>query len=1267
MPINVSISGATSTNIRFTTNATPIVLKNEPVLITDFGTVTINAISANGTVGSNGQVLTSNGSTIYWANSSGSGISFTAGNGLSLTSNVLFVVANSGIIANSSGTFVDPTYIATLTSNNANYLGGVTLAAIQNSITLNAAAAYTNAVAYAASNSYVNSTFQTMAGLASNVVTLTSNNTNFVGSVTAANVVSNAQLQANLLNYTPNTTVYSTFAQNTSVYSVFAQNTAIYTYAASNSYVNSTFQTMAGLSANVATLTSNNTNFVGTVSAANVVSNTQLQSNLANYTPNTTVYSTFAQNVAVYSVFAQNTAIYAYAASNTTVYSTFAQNTAVNSLITANAATAYTNAVTYAATIAGTAYSNAVAYAASNTAVYSTFAQNTAIYAYAASNAYVNSTFQTVAGLSANVATLTSNNTSFVGTVTAANVVSNAQLQANLLNYTPNTTVYSTFAQNTAIYAYAASNAYVNSTFQTIAGLASNVATLTSNNTNFVGTVSAANVVSNTQLQSNLAGYQTTSGLNANIAAYLPTYTGVVAGSNLSISGGATVSGNLTVTGNLTLAGSTTFINATVITTNDLNIILANSASTNTLANNSGLIIGTSANLVYNSSYPAWQSNVAFVPYSNNLNLGYANAAWNIYATAISSNTIFGRTVNAATYVATSNLALTSTANLTIASGAAIIDTTGSQGTVGQVLTSNGTGNVYWSTVIGLNVSAQYTFSNTITFTQVINGTANAANYIGTLPAANVVSNAQLQANLLNYTPNTTVYSTFAQNTSVYSVFAQNTAIYTYAASNAYVNSTFQTVAGLSSNVATLTSNNTSFVGSVSAANVVSNAQLQANLLNYTPNTTVYSTFAQNTAIYAYAASNTYVNSTFAQNTAVYSTFAQNTAIYAYAASNSYVNSTFQTVAGLAANVATLTSNNTTYLNGQLASYYTNATNISTGTLPYAQLPANVVFWSNTNTFTANQTFNANISVVNVYSTGTVNASVYQTGAYGTATAQSLVNSTFIVTGNTTTNVVIGFNSTDSSLAEFALNSNTFAEVVIWNANTGNNASGDFIVNDTLGPEPTSSNYIDVGINGNGFSQSTWTINGPSDGYLYTGNTNLSVGTAGATSYINFFTGGTLATNERMRITNTAIVVNTGIGISANGSTGTSGQVLTSSGTGNVYWSTASSSKRVVSYANSSTFTANTDSTDIATMIYTGSTGTFTIANTTGTPINGQQLVFRIQTTNSQTLSFQAQFAGSTDLPLPSALSGSSKHDYLGFIYNSTTSTWQLLAKNFGF
>jgi hypothetical protein len=60
----------------------------------------------------------------------------------------------------------------------------------------------------------------------------TANNTNFVGSVSAANVVSNSQLQANLLNYVTNTQFISNLASNLSNYvtnTQFNANIANYT------------------------------------------------------------------------------------------------------------------------------------------------------------------------------------------------------------------------------------------------------------------------------------------------------------------------------------------------------------------------------------------------------------------------------------------------------------------------------------------------------------------------------------------------------------------------------------------------------------------------------------------------------------------------------------------------------------------------------------------------------------------------------------------------------------------------------------------------------------------------------------------------------------------------------------------------------------------------------------------------------------------------------------------------------------------------------
>ena len=69
----------------------------------------------------------------------------------------------------------------------------------------------------------------------------------------------------------------------------------------------------------------------------------------------------------------------------------------------------------------------------------------------------------------------------------------------------------------------------------------------------------------------------------------------------------------------------------------------------------------------------------------------------------------------------------------------------------------------------------------------------------------------------------------------------------------------------------------------------------------------------------------------------------------------------------------------------------------------------------------------------------------------------------------------------------------------------------------------------------------------------------------------------------------------------------------------------------------------------------------------TGTPSNGQKILFRLTTTNAMTFAWNAIFLGSVDLSLPTSSTGSSKSDYLGFIYNSTSSKWHLLSKNFGF
>jgi hypothetical protein len=289
-------------------------------------------------------------------------------------------------------------------------------------------------------------------------VTLTANSANFIGTVSAANVVSNAQLQGNLANYVSSTQLSGNLAN---------------------------YQTTAGLSANVATLTSNAANYIGTLPAANVVSNAQLQSNLANYVTG----SSLTSNLANYQTTAGLSANVATLTANAATYHGNSSGTLANivSWISGNAATAYTNATSYADTKAAAAYSNAVANAAA--------------------------LYQTTAGLSANVATLTANAATYLGNSsgTIANIASWVSGNA--------ATAYSNAVANAA------------ALYQTTAGLSANVATLSSNNASYLGSVAAASYV-------NTSGSYTITGVhthNANLT--IGSTAGIVANGSVGTAG----------------------------------------------------------------------------------------------------------------------------------------------------------------------------------------------------------------------------------------------------------------------------------------------------------------------------------------------------------------------------------------------------------------------------------------------------------------------------------------------------------------------------------------------------------------------------------------------------------------------------------------------------------------------------------------------------------------------------------------------------------
>lgn len=164
----------------------------------------------------------------------------------------------------------------------------------------------------------------------------------------------------------------------------------------------------------------------------------------------------------------------------------------------------------------------------------------------------------------------------------------------------------------------------------------------------------------------------------------------------------------------------------------------------------------------------------------------------------------------------------------------------------------------------------------------------------------------------------------------------------------------------------------------------------------------------------------------------------------------------------------------------------------------------------------------------------------------------------------------------------------------------------------------------------------------------------VNVGSAGA-PVVN---GGALGTPSSGTVTNLTGTAS----ININGTVG-----ATTPSTGVFTTITGAVISRVVTIADGTSITVNADTSDIATQANTQVAGTLTINAPTGTIVNGQKFILRLTSTNVQTFSWNSVFAGSTDIALPTASSGGGLTDYVGFIYNSTSAKWQMIAKVFGF
>ena len=148
-----------------------------------------------------------------------------------------------------------------------------------------------------------------------------------------------------------------------------------------------------------------------------------------------------------------------------------------------------------------------------------------------------------------------------------------------------------------------------------------------------------------------------------------------------------------------------------------------------------------------------------------------------------------------------------------------------------------------------------------------------------------------------------------------------------------------------------------------------------------------------------------------------------------------------------------------------------------------------------------------------------------------TNTFPSVVTAPYFTSSNanatsTLVNLLVG-HAASSLSSNFVVsgNTNNYYEENIQNLSAGASASADYVVTGNLGNE--SVYYTDLGQNSSGYSVGTWTMSGANDSYLYASDGALTVGTASSTNTnagVIFHTGGTLASNVRMTITQPGLV-----------------------------------------------------------------------------------------------------------------------------------------------
>lgn len=159
-----------------------------------------------------------------------------------------------------------------------------------------------------------------------------------------------------------------------------------------------------------------------------------------------------------------------------------------------------------------------------------------------------------------------------------------------------------------------------------------------------------------------------------------------------------------------------------------------------------------------------------------------------------------------------------------------------------------------------------------------------------------------------------------------------------------------------------------------------------------------------------------------------------------------------------------------------------------------------------------------------------------------------LVTNPMVVFGN----ITAGFAFPTASFANVIFTgggfANGYAQLNIQNVDSvGTQNSADFIATAPNGTDTT--HYIDMGINGNNYVSSSWTISGANDGYVYINQGNLTLGTDTTNTAVKVHVGGTLAANVVATFNSSNVTIGGNLIVSnsyvptTNNSAGSKGQI----------------------------------------------------------------------------------------------------------------------------